>query len=65
MLKFSCCEKVTNFEKISHYILKLLESQIISKIPFSVIVSTKIPTKFYKDFCPSLTEVKSKKFQIK
>ena len=54
MLKFSCCEKVTNFEKISHYILKLLESQIISKIPFSVIVSTKIPTKFFKDFCPTL-----------
>ena len=31
------------------------KGQLISKCPFSVIVSTKIPIqKFFKDFCPSL-----------
>jgi hypothetical protein len=30
------------------------KGQLISKCPYGVIVSTKIPTKFFKDFCPSL-----------
>ena len=37
------------------------KGQLISKCPFGVIVSTKVPTNFFKDFCPSLwKEVKSK-----
>ena len=31
-----------------------VKGQLISKYPFGVIVLTKIPTDFLKDFCPSL-----------
>ena len=31
-----------------------IKGQLISKCPFGVIVWTKIPTKFFQDFCPSL-----------
>ena len=33
----------------------------VQLIPFSVIVSTKIPTIFYKDFCPSEKGLNQKK----
>ena len=48
-LKFRYCEKAKK-----NFFLKILKGQIISKCPFGVIVWTKIPTKFFQDFCPSL-----------
>ena len=37
------------------YILSILtKGQLISKCPFGVIVSTKIPTKKFDNFCPRI-----------
>ena len=36
------------------YIVSVCKDQLISKCLFGVILSTKIPTNFFKDFCPSL-----------
>ena len=33
---------------------KFTKGQLISEVLFGVIVSTKKPTNFFKDFCPSL-----------
>ena len=42
-------EKATNFEKISHC-FEWLKGQLISKCPFGVIVSTKVPINFFLEF---------------
>ena len=50
-----------NCKMVSVFIMpiRVAKGQLIPKCPFGVIV---LPTKFFKDFCPSLKkEVKSKK----
>ena len=44
-------ELVTNTTPASKYIPK---GQFMSKCPFGVIVSTKIPTKKFDNFCPRI-----------
>ena len=45
----------SNFPTFVKFLLPLETNQInISKCPFGVIILTKIPTKDFKDFCPSL-----------
>ena len=48
-LKFGIWSKNENFAET--------KGQLISKCPFGVIVSTKIPTKKFDNFCPRIFKV--------
>ena len=53
-LEYSIKGDLVSFNFYAPRFFSTAKGQLISKCPYSVIIWTKIPTKLFKDFCPSL-----------